>query len=45
MYRYRKGLSLGFGSLLMKDILAASIPIVLKDGVDSLTRGFDMRIV
>ncbi len=45
MYRYRKGLSLGIGSLLMKDILAAALPVVLKDGVDSLTRGFQMRIV
>jgi len=45
MYRYRKGLSLGFGSLLIKDILTAAIPVVLKNGVDSLTRGFQMRIV
>src|SRR6185312_5759753 len=45
MLRYRKGLSLGLGALLMKDILAASLPVVLKDGVDSLTSGFQMRIV
>lgn len=45
MYRYRKGYSLGIGSLLMKDVLAASLPLVLKFGVDSLTRGFRMRIV
>ncbi|HSU59876.1 MAG TPA: ABC transporter ATP-binding protein [Bryobacteraceae bacterium] len=45
MRRYRKGLSLGLGALLMKDILAASLPVVLKDGVDSLTSGFQMRIV
>jgi ATP-binding cassette subfamily B protein len=45
MYRYRKGLSLGIGSLVMKDVLAASLPLVLKYGVDSLTRGFQMRIV
>lgn len=29
----------------MKDVLAVSLPIVLKFGVDSLTRGFQMRIV
>lgn len=45
MRRYRKGLSLGIGSLLMKDALAAALPIVLKYGVDSLTRGFVLRIV
>ncbi|MDQ2841406.1 MAG: ABC transporter transmembrane domain-containing protein, partial [Acidobacteriota bacterium] len=45
MRRYRKGLSLGIGSLLMKDALAAALPIVIKYGVDSLTRGFVLRIV
>src|SRR5579875_1138061 len=43
--RYRGGLSLGIGALLMKDALAAALPIVLKDGIDSLTRGFQIRIV
>lgn len=43
--RYRKGFSLGIASLLTKDVLAASLPIVLKFGVDSLTHGFQMRIV
>ncbi len=43
--RYRKGLTLGIGSLLMKDVLAAALPIVLKYGVDSLTRGFVLRVV
>ena len=45
IHRYRKGLLLGVASLLIKDILAAALPIVLKYGVDSLTRGFQMRIV
>lgn len=43
--RYRRGLALGIGSLLMKDFLAAALPIVLKYGVDSLTRGFMLRVV
>jgi ATP-binding cassette subfamily B protein len=43
--RYRKSFSLGIASLLIKDVLNASLPIVLKFGVDSLTRGFQMRIV
>jgi ATP-binding cassette, subfamily B, multidrug efflux pump len=43
--RYRAGLALGLGSLLAKDALAASLPIVIKYGVDSLTRGFQLRIV
>lgn len=45
LVRYRGGLSLGIGSLLMKDLLAASLPIVIKYGVDSLTNGFRIRTV
>jgi len=29
----------------MKDVLAAALPIVIKYGVDSLTRGFSLRVV
>jgi ATP-binding cassette subfamily B protein len=43
--RYRKGLSLGIAALLLKDVLAAALPVVLKQGVDSLTRGFVLRVV
>ena len=45
MHRYRRGLSLGIGALVMKDVLAASLPIVMKYAVDSLTRGFVLRFV
>ncbi len=45
VWRYRRGLSLGIGSLLMKDALAAALPVVIKDGIDSLTKGFQIRIV
>ncbi len=43
--RYRGGLALGIGALLMKDLLAVALPLVIKSGVDSLTRGFQVRIV
>ena len=43
--RYRGGLSLGIGALLLKDALAAALPIVIRNGVDSLTRGFQIRVV
>jgi ATP-binding cassette, subfamily B, multidrug efflux pump len=45
MWRYRRGLALGLGALLMKDVLAAALPLVIKNGVDSLTHGFQIRIV
>jgi len=43
--RYRKGLSLGISSLVMKDLLAVALPVVIKHGVDSLHGGFQIRIV
>ncbi len=43
--RYRGGLALGIGALLLKDLFAAALPVVIKYGVDSLTRGFQIRVV
>jgi ATP-binding cassette, subfamily B, multidrug efflux pump len=45
MRKYRGGLALGIGSLLMKDVLAVTLPVVIKNGVDSLTHGFQIRAV
>src|SRR3954452_15477532 len=43
--RYRKGLALGIGSLLMKDALLAALPLVIKHGIDSLMSGFRLSLV
>ena len=43
--RYQRGLTLGIGSLLLKDALAAAQPLAIKYGIDSLTRGFQLRLV
>lgn len=43
--RYRKGLALGIGSLLLKDLMAAALPLVIKRGIDSLTSGLQLRVV
>jgi ATP-binding cassette subfamily B multidrug efflux pump len=45
LWRYRRGLALGMGSLLLKDIISASLPLVIRAGVDSLTSGFKIQIV
>jgi ATP-binding cassette subfamily B protein len=45
LWKYRRGLALGMGSLLVKDILGAALPLVIRAGVDSLTHGFQLRIV
>jgi ATP-binding cassette subfamily B protein len=33
------------GALLMKDVLGAALPLIMKSGVDSLTHGFQVRLV
>ena len=43
--RYRGGLALGIFSLLLKDAFAAALPLVIKDGIDSLTRGFRIEVI
>jgi len=45
LWRHRTGLTLGMGALLIKDLLAAAIPLVMRSGVDSLTRGFRLQPV
>ncbi len=43
--RYRLGLALGMASLVLKDLLAVALPLVIKQGVDSLKAGFHLRLV
>jgi ATP-binding cassette subfamily B multidrug efflux pump len=45
LWRYRRGLALGMGSLLLKDVVSAALPLVIRGGVDSLTSGFRIQIV
>ncbi|MFL6415380.1 MAG: ABC transporter ATP-binding protein [Bryobacteraceae bacterium] len=43
--KYRRGLALGLGALFMKDLLAVALPLIIKYGVDSLTHGFQIRVL
>jgi ATP-binding cassette, subfamily B, multidrug efflux pump len=45
MWRYRGGLALGLGALILKDIFAAAQPLVIGAAIDSLTRGFALEKV
>jgi ATP-binding cassette subfamily B multidrug efflux pump len=45
LWRYRGGLALGMGSLVVKDIIGAALPLVIRSGVDSLTGGFRLALV
>jgi ATP-binding cassette subfamily B protein len=43
--RYRRGLGLGIGSLMMKALLASALPLVTRQGIDSLSAGFRVSSV
>jgi ATP-binding cassette subfamily B protein len=45
VWRYRKGMALGIGALILKDVLGATLPLVMRSGVDSLTRSSPSRVV
>ena len=45
LWRHRGGLALGMGSLLARDILHASLPLVIRSGIDSLTKGFRISLL
>jgi len=45
LWRHRNGLALGMGSLVIRDLLHASLPLVIRSGIDSLTRGFRISLV
>jgi ATP-binding cassette subfamily B protein len=44
-WKYRRSFALGMGALIIKDILAAAMPLILRFGIDSLNSGFQLRIV
>jgi ATP-binding cassette subfamily B multidrug efflux pump len=45
LWKYRRGLALGMGSLLMTDLTKAALPLALRSGIDSLMKGFRLSLV
>ena len=45
LQRYRRGLVLGFGALILKDVAAAGMPLLIRRGVDAMTAGESWRSV
>jgi ATP-binding cassette subfamily B multidrug efflux pump len=45
IWRYRRGFAWGMGALVLKDILGAAMPLLIRSGIDSLNHGFSMRTV
>jgi ATP-binding cassette subfamily B multidrug efflux pump len=43
LWRYRRGFALGMGSLAVKDLLGAGLPLVMRAAIDSLTAGRALR--
>jgi ATP-binding cassette subfamily B protein len=41
--RYQRGLALGLGALVIKDIAGAALPLVMREGIDAITRGGSLR--
>jgi len=45
LWKYRRGLALGMGSLLITDFMKAALPLALRAGIDSLMKGFRLSLV
>jgi ATP-binding cassette subfamily B protein len=45
LWKYRRGLALGMGSLLMTDLTKAALPLAIRAGIDSLLKGFRLSLI
>jgi ATP-binding cassette subfamily B protein len=45
LWKYRHGMALGLGSLLLTDITRAALPLAIRSGIDSLMKGFRLSLV
>ena len=45
LWRYRRGLAIGLVTILLMELLAVSLPLLIRKGVDALTRGEALSVV
>jgi ATP-binding cassette, subfamily B, multidrug efflux pump len=45
LWKYRRNMALGMGSLLLTDIAKAALPLAIRSGIDSLMKGFRLSLV
>jgi ATP-binding cassette subfamily B protein len=45
LWKYRRGMAIGMGALVLKDIFGAVMPLVIRGGVDSFTAGLRLTTV
>lgn len=43
--RHRRGIALGMGALVLKDVAGAAIPLVIKSAIDSITSGEPLAVL
>ncbi len=45
LWKYRRNMALGMGSLLVTNITKAALPLAIRSGIDSLMKGFRLSLV
>jgi ATP-binding cassette subfamily B multidrug efflux pump len=45
LWKYRRGMALGMGSLLANDLMKAALPLAIRGGIDALMKGFRLSLV
>jgi ATP-binding cassette subfamily B protein len=45
LWKYRRGMALGMGALLLTDVMKAALPLAIRAGIDALTKGFRISLV
>jgi ATP-binding cassette, subfamily B, multidrug efflux pump len=45
LWKYRRDMALGMGSLLLTDLTKAALPLAIRSGIDSLMKGFRLSLV
>ena len=45
LWKYRRGMALGMGALLVNDLMKAALPLAIRGGIDSLMKGFRLSLV
>jgi len=45
LWKYRRGVGLGMGALLLNDLMKAALPLAIRGGIDSLMKGFRLSLL
>ncbi len=45
LWKYRRGMALGMGALLVNDVMKAALPLAIRSGIDALMKGFRLSLV